>query len=467
MCWAKGTIRRNAPEPLTAASYFVATTGLGCRALNEVLKITNDSLIWGPVNPKTKVHRWVRLDEQWVCKNRVGDRSRQTTAQITADDENPDTCMVRTLMALRERKTDAQNAPRARLLWDINPNAKANPQRFQKWYKRQPLGKNQMCKVFTDALVNAGIDPVIEGYKLSSTRKVLVEGALDSGMLETMVGKLAGHRSNEAKASYVEKKDVTTRAATIAVSRAGAGLQANYQEILEKIQAEDDEEIEAIKQSSKESVKQAGSQEMEEAEKDDEVECTFTQTMVGDFGTVDMEIKETSRKRKRGNEEQGEDMRQENKRLRQLLVRQQAQLNACNSYEGGSGVSGMQVSHPASTVVNNGWGQNVLQANHNTASFWQQPTGMGQQNFPVQNVGVDCLAGVEGEFFQPFPVPTFFQQPRQPASPFGQPASPFGHQQSSPFGHQQPTPFHQHQRPAWTGYLGNASSQVCLLNFHC
>ena len=127
-----------------------------------------------------------------------------------------------------------------------------------------------MSKVFTDALVSAGIDPVKEGYKLSSTRKVLVEGALDSGMPETMVGKLAGHRSNEAKASYVEKKDVTTRAATIAVSRAGAGLQANYQEILEKVQAEDDEEIEAIKQSSKEGVKRASSREMVEAQKDNE-----------------------------------------------------------------------------------------------------------------------------------------------------------------------------------------------------
>ena len=469
MCWAKGTIGRNAPEPLTAASYFVVTTGLGCRTLNEVLKITNDTLVWGTVNPKTNVHRWVRLDEQWVCKNRVGDRARQTTAQITADDENPDTCMVRTLMALRERKTDAQNAPKARLLWKINHNAKANPQRFQKWYKQQPLGKNQMSKVFTDALVNAGIDPVKEGYKLSSTRKVLVEGALDSGMPETMVGKLAGHRSNEAKASYVEKKDVTTRAATIAVSRAGAGLQSNYQEILEKVQAEDDEEIEAIKQSSKEGLKRAGLREMLEAQEDDEdeVECTFSQTMVGDFGTLDMEIKETSRKRKKGNEEQGEEMRQENKRLRQLLMRQRAQLHAFKSDEGGSG---MQVSHPASTVMNNGWGQNALQANPNSAS-WQQPTGMGQQNFPVQNMGV----GADGQFFQQLGLPSFFQQPRQPSfyrqelpPPFGhQQPFPFGHQQPTPFGQQQPTPFHQQQRPAWTGYLGNASSQVCLLNFYC
>ena len=508
MCWAKGTIGRNAPEPLTAATYFVVTTGLGCRALKEVLKITNDALVWGPVNPKTKVHRWVRLDEQWVCKNRIGDRARQTTAQITADDENPGTCMVRTLMALRERKTDAQNAPKARLLWNINPAAKANPQRFQKWYKRQCLGKNQLSKVFTDALVNAGIDPIKEGYKLSSTRKVLVEGALDSGMPETMVGKLAGQRSNEAKASYVEKKDVTTRAATIAVSRAGAGLKANYQEILEKVQAQDDEEIEAIRRSSKEGVKGAGSREEVEAQmdEDEEVECTYSQTMVGDFGTVDMEIKETSRKRKRGNEEEGEEMRQENKRLRQLLMRQRAQLSALKSDEGGSGgSSGVQVSHPASTVMNNGWGPTVLQSNHNSASSWQHPTGMGQQNFPVQaqqNIGVDeCLGGAEGQqsFFQQPGLPSFFQQPGQPpfyrqeiASPFGhQQPTPFGHHQPTPFGHQRPTPFahqqpttfghqlpttfghqqpspfYQQQRPTMTGYLGNAPHLVCLLNFEC
>ena len=114
--------------------------------------------------------------------------------------------------------------------------------------------------------------------------------------------------------------------------------------------------------------------------------------------------------------------------------------------------------------MNNGWGQNVLQANPNSASFWQQPTGMGQQNFPVQNMGV----GADGQFFQQLGLPSFFQQPSQPSfyrqelpPPFGhQQPFPFGHQQPTPFGQQQPTPFHQQQRPAWTGYLGNASSQV-------
>lgn len=448
MCWASGTIGRDAPEALTAASYFVATTGLGCRALNEVLKITNGALVWGPVNPKTGVHRWVRLDEQWVCKNRVGDRARQTAAQVTADDENPETCMVRTLMALRERKTDAQNAPKARLLWNISPHAKANPNKFSKWYKHQPLGKNQLSKVFTDALVSAGIDPVIEGYKLSSTRKVLVEGALDSGMPETMVGKLAGQRSNEAKASYVERKDITTRAATIAVSRAGAGLTANYQEILKKVQAEDQEEIEAMKRGSGSKggvgIKGAGDS--------------------GGKVKAEMDEDETNRKQKRsGREEDGEEMRQENKRLRQILIQQQAQLKVLKSDEGqGPSVgSAKQEFHPALTVQNNRWGQNVFQShlresegwaaasvqenppfhsNHNSSS-WQHPTGFVQQGFleqGQQNMRVELLRGASGQ-------PSFFQQP------------------ASPFGHQQPQLFYGQQRPDRNMYLGNAPSQVCQI----
>ena len=83
--------------------------------------------------------------------------------------------------------------------------------------------------------------------------------------------------------------------------------------------------------------------------------------------------------------------------------------------------------------MNNGWGQNVVQANHNSASFWQQPTGMGQQNFPVQNMGVECLAGADGQFFQQLGLPSFFQQPRQPSFYRQEPASPFGHQQPTPF----------------------------------
>ena len=117
----------------------------------------------------------------------------------------------------------------------------------------------------------------------------------------------------------------------------------------------------------------------------------------------------------------------------------------------------MQGSHPASTVMNNGWGQNGLPSNINSAPSWQQPTGMGQQN-----MGGEYLGGSEGQqsFFQQTGLPSFFQQPEQPPFYRQEPPTTFGHQPPPPFEHQQ-------QRPAWTGYLGNAPAQVCLLNFHC
>ena len=153
------------------------------------------------------------------------------------------------------------------------------------------------------------------------------------------------------------------------MGRAGAGIKANYQQILVKVQEEDDEEIEAVKRDSKEGKKGADDPDgkVDEEEEEEDV-CTFSQIVSGNFRTGNMEIKETSRKRQ--SEEKGsEELRQQNKQLRKLVMRQQAQLSSLKP-EYGAGGSGMQVSHPASSVVNNGWGQHEL---HKSDSSWLQP----------------------------------------------------------------------------------------------
>ena len=139
--WDSGDLGRQSPDALAAATYMVVTVGFGCRALQEVRSITNGSLVWGPMTPKTGVYTTVRLEEEWVCKNRNGDNPRVLEAQITADDEHPETCMVRTLMEFQRRKTEEQLAPGKPLFWSISKPARVAPSKYLVWFKNQPMGR--------------------------------------------------------------------------------------------------------------------------------------------------------------------------------------------------------------------------------------------------------------------------------------------------------------------------------------
>ena len=174
-------------------------------------------------------------------------------------------------------------------------------------------------------------------------------------------------------------------------------------------------------------------------EEEDDV-CTFSQIMSPNFGTDDMEIKETPRKRQR-EEKGGDELRQENKQLRKLVMRQQAQLSTFKP-DGGAGGSGMHVSHPASPVMSDGWGQHVL---HKSDSSWLQPIGSAQQHMSAR--------GQLSSFRQPGHAQpsSFFQSPAQP---------PLFHRESaSPF-RLQPAPHYGQQHQDWDAYPSNAPSQV-------
>ena len=194
----------------------------------------------------TQVYPVVRLDEQWVAKNRTGGKARILEAQITADNENPETCMVRTLMHFQARKTAFQCAAENPFFWSFYEPAKTDPAKHQKWYKKQVMGKHMIGQLLTRALTRAGIDCSSEGYTAGSARKVLLDGGLDNGVPEVLVGKLAGQRSHHAKDSYIHKKDTTHRAANIAVSRAGAGLDADYGKILKDLKQGDRDKLNII-----------------------------------------------------------------------------------------------------------------------------------------------------------------------------------------------------------------------------
>ena len=347
--WETGSMGRKSPDALAAATYVVVTVGFGCRAIQEVRSITNRSLVWGPLNPKTGVHTKVTLEEEWVCKNRAGDAPRVLEAQISADDENPDTCMVRTLMEFQRRKSGAQLAPDAPLFWNINEPARKNPDKCLKWFKNQPMGVHTIAKLFTNSLTRAGIDCKVERYSASSSRKVQLDGGLDVGVPEVILGKLAGQRSHHAKDSYIHKKDTTHRAANIAVSRAAAGKPANYQEILTEVIEEDNATVEQDTPKEEEK-KDTSSGESEEH--------TISQSRImSEFGSVEL-FQESSKKKKKSKKKK-ENKVKNSKLVHQLLKQQQQQQQQQQAI-----------------------GQNLTPVTSHQLGLLQQPSLLAQQYLP-------------------------------------------------------------------------------------
>ena len=237
--WARGHIGRENPDALIAAGYLVFTTGLGCRAVEEVTKIPNRAVLFGPADAKYGLPEFIELEEEWVCKNRQGNDPRRLEARIHPDHENPEYCMVRTILEIQRRKRESQKMPDKRFLWNIYDQARAEPKKHEKWFKNCVMGRHTVAKMLINALEKSGIDCKAEKYTATLARKTMLDGGLDAGIPEVLLGRKAGHRTDKSKNSYIQNKDVTHRATNIALSRVGAGLAPNNQEILDKIVKED------------------------------------------------------------------------------------------------------------------------------------------------------------------------------------------------------------------------------------
>ena len=443
--WETGSMGRKTPDALAAATYVVVTVGFGCRAIQEVRCITNRSLVWGPLNPKTGVHTKVTLEEEWVCKNRAGDSPRVLEAQISADDDNPDTCMVRTLMEFQRMKSGAQLAPGAALFWNINEAARKNPEKCQKWFKNQAMGVHTIAKLFTNSLTRAGIDCKAERYSASSSRKVQLDGGLDCGVPEVLLGKLAGQRSHHAKDSYIHKKDTTHKAANIAVSRAAAGKAANYQEILMEVVEEDSTKVEEDNAKVEEDNTKA--EEKKDTSSEESEEYTVSQgRIMSEFGSV--ELYQESKKKKKSKKKNKGSKEKKRKLVQQLLKQQGKQQQQA-----------MQQSLTPQTFQQ----QTLAPQTFQQLGLLQQPSLLAQQYLPQPSFLAQQL--MQQPSFLPhqplqqlsFLPPHLLQQPSYLAQQ--SPQQPHLFQQPSYPAQQSPQQLHLFQQPS---YLDQRSLQQAL-----
>jgi hypothetical protein len=184
------------------------------------------------------------------------------------------------------------------------------------------MGKHTIRKLFTDALTRAGVNCEAERYTASSSRKVMLDGALDSDIPEVLVGKLAGQRSNHAKSSYIEMKDTTHRAANIALSRVGAGLEADYKEILSKVIESDKKILDKV-----ENEKKFEDSEKSSTSDEDEYVHTISQSrIISEFGSVDVHMDQEKKRLKLQKPQKIENNLSEQQDIHQLMLHQQLQI---------------------------------------------------------------------------------------------------------------------------------------------
>ena len=67
------------------------------------------------------------------------------------------------------------------------------------WYKKGPLGKNEIGKLLTKAAQNAGLSGRVTNH---SVRKTCISRLLDSDVPENYVAQLSGHRNLKSLYSY-------------------------------------------------------------------------------------------------------------------------------------------------------------------------------------------------------------------------------------------------------------------------
>ena len=231
-CWDQGSLGRHSPKALTATVQFTLISNLGFRGNLEIYNIRNEDLIYGPVG-ESGVSEWIEVSER-ITKTRSGGSHdvRMLDPKVFADEENPVTCPVRTLLEFRRRKTTIQNLPDKPYMLGLKQSAVKNPERENFWFNNMRMGEHTIGKLLPLAFAQVGIDVKMEHYSNTSARKTLMEGGMESGVPSVLLSKVAGQASLKSIQHYVEGDRKAHKAVSLCVSRkVGAVSGAKYDNI--------------------------------------------------------------------------------------------------------------------------------------------------------------------------------------------------------------------------------------------
>jgi len=153
LAYQKGNLGREKPRALVRTVHLNLMTEFGCRSYQEEYDILNKDIEYGPLLPSSEYPEFIKLGDR-LTKTRRGLRI-QEEGKVYLDNENPDTCAVRNIVAYQNKKTAEQLNDDYPFLLCVNIAAEANPDECKKWYTNR-MGINQfgtlLKKVLGDTL---------------------------------------------------------------------------------------------------------------------------------------------------------------------------------------------------------------------------------------------------------------------------------------------------------------------------
>ena len=214
----------SSPSALQRTMWWFLSMHFGFRARDESRK-----LCWGDVelqnDSEDNREMLVWLAERGT-KSRTGqEQGHQRAFQPKLYATNSDRCPVEFYKKFRSHPPVEMNKPDSPFFLAVKHNCNAN---HQIWYKKTPLGKNEIGNFLSTAAKNANLQQC-RGAKITnhSVRKTSISRLLDADIPENYVAQLSGHKSIDSLQSYKSAGQQHQRKMSLTLSRSQIQTQSN------------------------------------------------------------------------------------------------------------------------------------------------------------------------------------------------------------------------------------------------
>ena len=230
--------------------------------LKETHDILNKDLEFGPLLP-SGYPEFIQLSERLTKTRRGGkNQARELDGKVYLDEENPDTCPVRNIVAYQEKKTEEQLHGAMPFLLCVNLAAEANPDKYKKWYTNNRMGVNQIGTLFKKVFGDLGVDTLKEKISATSSRKQLVQAGAEAEVPGGFLSKMLGQKNLDSKLDYLRVKNDSHKAASLAISRRVTGKSGNFSTLFKEIQ-NNEQDVETVDRSKSKAADDFGKNELQ------------------------------------------------------------------------------------------------------------------------------------------------------------------------------------------------------------
>lgn len=190
--WSEGGLGGGCPSQLQNTIWWLISTQMGTRGCDEHHKFRFGDFT---IRADSEGHEFVEFSSERGTKTRSGETEKSTNAdsrkfkpKMWATQQREDRCPVALFRKFIDNRPPEMCQPDSPFYLAINHNRKQG----SFWYKKQPLGVNQIDKIMKTILKGTSVT----GRKTNhSARKTMVEKLCRANVPDSTVMQLSGHKS--------------------------------------------------------------------------------------------------------------------------------------------------------------------------------------------------------------------------------------------------------------------------------